>query len=337
MTIAVSACRFLLPIAVTYSGIAWTQSFPTKPVGIVTSAVGGSSDFVSRLLTPRLTSAFNQQFIVDNRGGGVVPVEIVAKASPDGYTLLYYGSTLWLLPLLQPATYDALRDFNPVSIVVDSPCIVAVHPGLPVKSIKELIALAKAKPGVLKYGSAAAGSTSHLAAELFKALAGVNIVRVSYNGTSSRVSWVNGCLTVTSGRSPWPAAVASVRARALNSSVPTRTKGSSAAATRTLSRMHHDVGAPELAMPTMIASHWSVSAFITSSAVVPLGCLRCLMTLATLYFPTNSASMSSTKALPLGIELSMIPITLPAIEARLRRTHVVLRALAPSARKRSRS
>jgi tripartite-type tricarboxylate transporter receptor subunit TctC len=162
---------------------AWAQPFPTRPIRLVTSPAGGSSDFAARLLTPGLSSALNQQVIVDNRGGGVLPVEIVAKAPPDGHTLLYYGSTLWLIPLLQEVSYDTLRDFIPVSIVANSPVIVAVHPSLPVKSIKELIALAKAKPGALNYGSASAGSPSHLATELLKALAGINMVRISYKGT----------------------------------------------------------------------------------------------------------------------------------------------------------
>jgi tripartite-type tricarboxylate transporter receptor subunit TctC len=162
---------------------ACAQNFPTKPIRLITSAAGGSSDFASRLIAQGLATGLGQQVLVDNRGGGVVPVEIVAKSPADGYTMLYYGSTLWLLPLMQDVSYDALRDFAPVSIAVNSPTIVAVHPSLPVKSIKDLIALAKAKPGVLNYGSASPGSPTHLATELFKVVAGVSIVAIPFNGT----------------------------------------------------------------------------------------------------------------------------------------------------------
>jgi tripartite-type tricarboxylate transporter receptor subunit TctC len=170
--------------------LAYAQNFPTRPIRVVTSPAGGSSDFASRLLAPGLSAGLGQQVIVDNRGGGVLPVEIVAKAPSDGYTLLYYGSTLWLIPLLQETSYDTLRDFVPVSMAVNSPIIVSVNPSLPVKSIKELIALAKAKPGTLNYGSASAGSPSHLATELLKALTGIDMARISYKGTGPALNAV---------------------------------------------------------------------------------------------------------------------------------------------------
>ena len=160
------------------------QAYPDRPIRLVTSAVGGSTDFAARLVASGLSSNLNQPIIVDNRGGGLVGIEIAARAVPDGYTLFYAGSILWLLPLLQEnVSYNTLRDFAPVSLVVDSPNIILVHPSVAAKSVKELIALAKAKPGALHYGSGGAGSSGHLAAELFKAMAGVNIVRVPFKGT----------------------------------------------------------------------------------------------------------------------------------------------------------
>jgi tripartite-type tricarboxylate transporter receptor subunit TctC len=167
-----------------HARVACGQTYPERPIRLVTSAVGGSTDFAARLVALGLSGNLNQPIIVDNRGGGLVGIEIAARAVPDGYTLFYAGSILWLLPLLQDnVSYDTLKDFAPVSLVADSPNIVLVHPSVAAKSIKELIALAKAKPGALNYGSGGAGSSGHLSAELFKAMAGVNIVRVAFKGS----------------------------------------------------------------------------------------------------------------------------------------------------------
>jgi tripartite-type tricarboxylate transporter receptor subunit TctC len=162
------------------------DAFPSRPLRIVTSAPGGSSDFTSRLVAQGLTESLGQQVVVDNRGnfGG----ELVAKAAPDGYTLLVDGASLWTGPLLQKTSYDPQRDFAPVSIAVAAPSVVVVHPALPVKSVKELIALARARPGALNYGSGGIGGASHLPAELFKSMAGVDIVNVNYKGTGPAVN-----------------------------------------------------------------------------------------------------------------------------------------------------
>ena len=167
------------------AGVASGQDFPVKPIRIVTSAPGGSSDFTSRLIAQGLTEQLGQQAIVDNRGnfGG----ELVAKVPPDGYTLLVDGASLWIGPLLQKTSYDPVRDFAPVTIAVSAPNVIVVHPSLPVKSVKELIALAKARPGELDYGSGGIGGASHLPAELFKSMAGVNIVNVNYKGTGPAI------------------------------------------------------------------------------------------------------------------------------------------------------
>jgi len=157
------------------------QDFPSKPIRIVTGAPGGSSDFTARLIAQGLTDNLRQQVIVDNRGN--VDGELVAKAPPDGYTLVIDGASIWIGPLVQKALYDPVRDFAPVTLAVSAPNVVIVQPSIPVKSIRELIALAKAQPGKLNYSSGGIGASSHLAAELFKSMAGVAIVNVNYKGT----------------------------------------------------------------------------------------------------------------------------------------------------------
>ncbi|HYH41338.1 MAG TPA: tripartite tricarboxylate transporter substrate-binding protein [Burkholderiales bacterium] len=166
----------------TMLGIAHAQDgYPVKPIRIVSPAAGGGSDFVARLLAPKMSEALGQQVIVDNRGA--ISAEVVAKAAPDGYTLHVNGPPLWVLPMMRPAAWDPLKDFVPVSLAVTSPSILAVHPSLPVKTVKDVIALAKARPGQLNYAAGTIGAAPHLAGELFKSMAGVNIVRVPYKGS----------------------------------------------------------------------------------------------------------------------------------------------------------
>ena len=168
---------------------AWAQTYPTKPIRIVTAEAGGGSDIVSCIIGQGLNTAWGKPVVVDNRGGGVVAGDIVARAPADGYTLLYYGSTLWLLPMIRKdVPYDTQKDFVPVIQAISTPAILAVFPGVPAKSVQELIALAKATPGKLNYGSAALGTATHISAELFKYMAGVNIVRVPYKGTGTALN-----------------------------------------------------------------------------------------------------------------------------------------------------
>jgi tripartite-type tricarboxylate transporter receptor subunit TctC len=135
-----------------------------------------------------LAGPLGQQLIVDNRGSGVIPGSIVAKAVPDGYTLLVYGGTFLLSPLmLDQPPYHPLRDFAPITLISDSPVILVVHPSVPANTVKELIALAKAKPGSLNYASASSGSASHLAGELFKAMTATDIMRINYKGNGPAV------------------------------------------------------------------------------------------------------------------------------------------------------
>ena len=158
------------------------QDYPNKPIRVVTSQIGGGSDFVARLVANGLTEYMGQQVIVDNRPAGIVPGEVTSRALPDGYTVLLAGSSFWTYPLLGKVPYDITTDFLPVTIANMSPNLVVVNAALPVKSVKELLALAKAKPGELNYASGPTGGGSHLAVELFKYMAGTNIVRIAYKG-----------------------------------------------------------------------------------------------------------------------------------------------------------
>ncbi len=165
------------------------QNYPSKPIRIVASPVGGSGDFHARLIAQGISASLGQPVVVENRGGGGnILGEIAAKAAPDGYTLLNNGSSFWIGPLLQKAPYDPVKDFAPVTSTTSSPNILVIHPSIPVKSVKELIAYAKARPGELNYASGVTGSEPHLLAELFKAMAGIDIVRIAYKGTGLAVS-----------------------------------------------------------------------------------------------------------------------------------------------------
>jgi tripartite-type tricarboxylate transporter receptor subunit TctC len=167
------------------------QEFPSRTVRIVASEAGGSGDFVARVLAQGLAGPFGQQVIVDNRGGGVVAGDVVAKAPPDGHTVLLYGNTLWLLPLMRKSIpYDPYKDFAPVTVAARAVNVLVVHPAVPVKSVKELVALARSRPGELNFSTAAPGTMNQLAAELFRSMTKTNIVRVSYRGSASAMTAV---------------------------------------------------------------------------------------------------------------------------------------------------
>jgi len=168
-------CAFALAVAVE------AQPYPAKVVRIVTAEVGGGGDFIARVVAGGFTNAVGQQFVVENRGG-LLSIDTVAKAPPDGHTLLLIGSTLWIAPLLQKTNYDPYRDFFPITLTATSPNILGVHPSLPVNSVKDLVALSRARPGDLNDGSGAAATSTQLSAELFKSMAGVNIVQVPDRG-----------------------------------------------------------------------------------------------------------------------------------------------------------
>jgi tripartite-type tricarboxylate transporter receptor subunit TctC len=162
------------------------QSYPSKPVRIVSPfPPGGSVDVVGRMLAAKLTDSLGQQVIVDNRSGasGNIGTEHVARAAPDGYTLLIHTIPLVTNQfLMSRVPYDALKDFAPIMHATSSPSLVTVHPSLPARSIKELIALARARPGQLDYSAAGVGTNPHIAGELFNLLAGINLVAIQFKG-----------------------------------------------------------------------------------------------------------------------------------------------------------
>ncbi len=171
---------------------AQAQGFPNKTVRlIVPFAAGGSTDIIGRLLAQKLGEAWGQQVIVDNRPGGstVIGTDIVAKSAPDGHTLLVTPAPFTIVPsLLKKLPYDPARDFEPITLINTTPLVVVVHPGVPAKNIKELIALAKAKPGIMNFGSSGSGGSNHLAGELFNAMANTKIVHVPYKGNAPALS-----------------------------------------------------------------------------------------------------------------------------------------------------
>ncbi len=163
--------------------------FPTRPIRfIVPNGAGGTTDLVARSVAPKLADMLGQQVVIDNRpgSGGILGTEIVAKATPDGHTLLMgtIGNIAISPALYRKLGYDSLRDFAPVTQLASAAYMVVVHPTIAAKSMKELAALAKAKPGALNFASAGSGTGSHLAAELFKSMAGVEMVHVPYKGGS---------------------------------------------------------------------------------------------------------------------------------------------------------
>ena len=211
-------------LMVTAVGVVSGQDYPSKPIRIVTSVAGGGSDFMARQIAQGLTASLGQPVTVDNRASATVG-EVGSKNPPDGYTLTVQGASLWLTPMLQPMTYDIERDFAPITLVARDAFILTVHPSLPVKSVKELIALAKNKPGELNYGASTAGGPPQLGIELLKSMTGVNIVAVPYKGTAPAFSAVVGGevhLTVADIALVMPQAKAGrVRALAVTAAEPT--------------------------------------------------------------------------------------------------------------------
>lgn len=161
------------------------QDYPTKPVRlIIPFPPGGSNDIVGRMIATQLGERLGKQVVVDNRGGagGVLGTEVAANSAPDGYTLLVVSLAYAVNPALYKLKYDPLKAFVPIAMLASGANVLTVHPSLPVNSVKELIALAKQKPGELNYASAGSGSFQHLGSELFKVMAGVDIVQVPFKG-----------------------------------------------------------------------------------------------------------------------------------------------------------
>jgi tripartite-type tricarboxylate transporter receptor subunit TctC len=181
-------CVPLLVVAL-FAATAQAADYPTRPIRlIIPYAPGGPVDISGRIIALKLTEAFGQQVIVDNRagGGGNIAVEIAAKSAPDGYTLLMGANgTNAINPSLYPKlAVDPAKELAPLGLVASSPMILVAHPSLPAANVKELVALAKAKPGTINFASSGSGSTAHLSSELLKLMSGVQIVHVPYKGAS---------------------------------------------------------------------------------------------------------------------------------------------------------
>src|SRR6185436_730550 len=172
--------RVWLPVWMAVAaGVVSAQDYPSQPIRLIGSSPGGGSDTVMRLIAPTLRAALGQPVVIDNRATILIG-DVGAKSPPDGYTVIVVGNSFIIQNLMRDTTWDPVRDFLPVTLADAGPSVLIVHPSVPVKSVKELIALARARPGDLNYASGAPGATSQLAAELFKSMAGVKLVWVPY-------------------------------------------------------------------------------------------------------------------------------------------------------------
>ena len=178
----VCVCAVLL-----VAGAASAQSYPAKPVRVIVPFVpGGNTDIIARVFAPRMGELLGQQIVVENRGGagGVIGTEAVARAAPDGYVILMVSAGHTINPaMVKKLPYDSIRDFTPISIIADVPTAFVVHPSLPAKSVKEFIAIARARAGEINYSSAGVGTVGHLSAELLSSMAKIKLVHVPYKGT----------------------------------------------------------------------------------------------------------------------------------------------------------
>ena len=181
----------LLLLTLVCSGAAAQTGYPAKPVRfIVPSAAGGGTDIIARALAQKLSESLGQQFVVDNRPGAgqMIGIEMAAKSPADGHTILMAASTLAINPIMyKKVPYDPLRDFAPITQAASLANVLVVHPSLPVKSVGELIAYAKQRPGQLNFASAGIGTSPQMSIELFKSMAGIDMVHIPYKGTSPGV------------------------------------------------------------------------------------------------------------------------------------------------------
>lgn len=177
-------------------GTAGAQGYPVRAVRVIVPfAPGGGTDILTRMIAPRVSEILGQQLVVDNRPGASsqIGTELVARAAPDGYTILHTDTSFSSNPsLYSKLPYDPVRDFAPVSVLASAPVVLIVHPSVPVKTLKELIALAKARPGELNFASGGAGSATHLGVELFKSAARIDLVHIPYKGSGPAAAAVVG-------------------------------------------------------------------------------------------------------------------------------------------------
>lgn len=189
-------CVRILVCALAVSALPAAAAYPDRPIRmVVISAPGGTTDIMSRMLAQSMGEGLGQQAIIDNRpgGGGIVSAEIVSQAVPDGQTILYTHTSFSVMPSLhKKLPYDTLQSFERISLFALFPGVLLVNNNLPVKNVKELIAYAKARPGKVNYAAGTTGASAHLAGELFKSMAGINIVHVPYKGTGAQLMSVAG-------------------------------------------------------------------------------------------------------------------------------------------------
>jgi tripartite-type tricarboxylate transporter receptor subunit TctC len=179
-----------------YATACMAQTYPAKSIRIIVPfAPGGGTDILTRTIAPKLSEMLGQQLVIDNRAGGgsTIGSELVSKAAADGYTLLMVDTSFTTNPsLYSKLPYDSARDFAPVSLMASAPVILIVHPSVPVRTVREFVALAKAKPGQLNFASGGPGSSTHLGGELLKLVAGIDLVHIPYKGTGPAVADVLG-------------------------------------------------------------------------------------------------------------------------------------------------
>ena len=197
MQCAKGFCLGIAAIACADAGIASAQTYPAKPIRIIVPfAPGGATDILARLIAQTLTDSLKQQAIVENRpgGGSIIGTELAARSAPDGYTLLMVSTSTVTLPALtKKLPYDTLRDLTPVTQLVSSPNLLVVHPSLPVKSVKDLIALARTRPDQIAFGSGGNGTSTHLGAVILGQMAGVRMTHVPFKGANpSTVAVLSG-------------------------------------------------------------------------------------------------------------------------------------------------
>lgn len=216
----------------TLAASASAQSYPVKPIRmIVPFAPGGNTDIIARVFAPRMGENLGQQIVVENRGGAgsVIGTEVVARAAPDGYMLLVVSAAHTINPaMIRKLPYDSVKDFTPISLIADVPTAFVVHPSLPARTVKELIAIARARPGEINYSTAGRGTVGHLAAELLSSMAKIKLVHVPYKGSGpSMVDLVAGHVQMQ--LSSMPAAIQHVRTGRLRMIAQTGKQRSSAA------------------------------------------------------------------------------------------------------------
>ena len=216
------------------AGVAHGQNYPVKPVRMIVPFVpGGNTDIIARAFSPVMSDILGQQLVVENRGGagGVIGTEVVARAAPDGYLILMVSAGHTINPaMVKKLPYDSVKDFAPISIIADVPTAFVVHPSLPAKTVKEFIAIARARPGQINYSSAGVGTVGHLSAELLGSMTKIKLVHVPYKGTGqAMVDLVAG--QVQMQFPSMPAAIQHVQTGRLRMIAQTGKQRSAAAAT----------------------------------------------------------------------------------------------------------